>query len=113
MINPALLEKAQAIRSKKHLAFVRTLPCSITKDGEHCNLTPVVAHHLTIIKGARGMGQKAGDNYTLPLCHFHHMALHHLGEKKWWMSWGVCAKELALNIASQSPDEKIREYENS
>jgi hypothetical protein len=85
--------KVQRIDSPKHLAYIRTLPCHVQQDDEHCNGAPVHAHHLTIIKGERGVSQKAGDNHTLPLCSLHHRTLHNIGEKTFWKNWGVDAIE--------------------
>jgi hypothetical protein len=81
------------IRSPRHLKYVRTLPCMITRTGENCNGTPVVAHHLTFIKEG-GMGQKVGDNWTVPLSHAHHQELHRIGEKTFWAKCGFTLEEL-------------------
>lgn len=85
--------KVEPIRNDKWLAEVRLMPCTVEQDGEHCNGSPIHAHHLTTIKGERGMGQKTGDNYTLPLCSLHHNALHRIGEKSFWRLWGIDAIE--------------------
>ena len=57
----------------KYLAFVRKLPCCAPMKGWvfECE-GPVEAHHLT---GA-GVGQKADDHDTMPLCRRHHRDLH-------------------------------------
>ncbi len=52
-------------------------------EGLNCNME-AVAHHLTYLKGFRGIAQKVGDNYTLPICFSHHHTLHHMGEKSFW-----------------------------
>ncbi len=90
--------KQKPIRSPKHLAYIRSLPCCIMKDGLNCNGTPVCAHHLTIIKGSRGISQKAGDCYCVPLCHFHHTTLHNVGEKSFWSAWKIDAIELTNQL---------------
>ncbi len=51
--------------------------------GDNCNGTPVAAHHLTFVNEG-GMGEKVGDNWTVPLCHRCHLRLHHMGEKSTW-----------------------------
>ncbi len=94
------------IRSPKHLAFVRSDPCCIKKDGEHCSGEPVVAHHLTFL-GGQGMGTKECDSRTVPLCATHHLALHSIGEKRFWALWEIDAEEVASAYAAFSVCEKI------
>ncbi|RUR52721.1 DUF968 domain-containing protein [Vreelandella populi] len=50
-------------RSEKYLAFVRSLPCSVCGTDQG-----VVAHHLIGMWGMSGMGLKAPDSMTLPVC---------------------------------------------
>lgn len=100
------------IRSPKHRKFVRDHDCTINDGkGNNCNGSPVVAHHLTFC-GGHGMGLKESDEWVVPLCHSHHINLHHIGERKWWSSWGIDAKEEAINLARVSPCNKIREASN-
>jgi len=76
--------KNKPIRSPKHLKYVRSKPCMIKNDeGLNCNME-VVAHHTTFLKGKRGISQKVGDNYTIPICFSHHHNLHYIGEKLFW-----------------------------
>lgn len=59
----------------KYLALVRRLPCCAPGYCGYCRpirAFPIEAHHLT---GA-GMGRKADDRDTMPLCSHHHRALH-------------------------------------
>jgi hypothetical protein len=90
--------KTPKIRNKKHLAYIRSLDCIITANGEHCNGSPIHAHHLTILKNQRGIGQKVGDNFTLPLCSLHHDTLHRMGEKRFWQMWGIIAELEAARL---------------
>ena len=47
------------------------------------------AHHLTY-KEPSAIGMKVGDQYTVPICHKHHMELHsHGNEQEWWALEGV------------------------
>lgn len=68
--------KPKTLRDKKYLEWVRTLPCIV------CQSTPAVPHH----EGVRGMGLKASDRDTLPLCHKHHDERHRTGVKTFWGS---------------------------
>lgn len=85
--------KQKPIRSSKHLAFVRTQPCMVKYEGENCN-RQAIAHHLTFLKGKRGMGQKVSDEYTIPICDFHHYDLHYIGEKFFWGSHNIGLDEV-------------------
>lgn len=62
---------------KKHLMYVRTLPCFISRSGFlSCN-GPIQSHHLLKpTDGKRGWSLKAGDDQVIPLCMFHHAQLH-------------------------------------
>ena len=67
------LSKHKRWESKEYLKFVQTLPCSDCRSEEN-----VVAHHL---KGRMspycgGMGYKASDIFTMPLCPDHHREMH-------------------------------------
>ncbi|QFH71053.1 DUF968 domain-containing protein [Enterobacter sp. E76] len=55
--------------NKKFLRWVKTQPC------ECCGLPADDAHHL-IGWGQGGMGTKAHDSLTIPLCRTHHTELH-------------------------------------
>lgn len=57
-------------KDSAHLAFVRRLPCLITKTPDQS-----VAHHL-LMKQHRGAGMKAPDWYTVPLRSDIHDLLH-------------------------------------
>ena len=50
------------------------MPCMICKNPN------TQAHHLLRAQ-FRGMGMKAGDNWTVPLCFYHHEALHRNGDE--------------------------------
>lgn len=73
----------ERIRSVKYLNFIRGKPCL------YCG-SPGEAHHLTFAQ-PRAMGKKTGDQYTVPLCHGHHMELHEspMPERTWWALIGI------------------------
>ncbi len=65
--------KTPKFRSKKHLEFIRSLPCI------RCGCSPSQAAHIR--KGTDGgISLKPSDNFTVPLCHKHHQEQHKLGE---------------------------------
>ena len=73
--------------SEKRLRLARGEPCLV------CGIPGSSAHHLTYMQPA-AMSMKVGDQYTVPLCHKHHMELHaHGNEKQWWALQGVEPEE--------------------
>jgi hypothetical protein len=59
----------------KYIEYIRSLPCTVCQSEEF-----VIAHH--VLRGVfRGMGRKADDRYTIPLCHFCHHKLHMEGNE--------------------------------
>lgn len=55
------LRKPHPVRSEAYLAWIRLLPCVI------CKKPSEASHH-----GSHGLGTKADDLRTLPLCYVHH-----------------------------------------
>jgi Rad52/22 family double-strand break repair protein/Protein of unknown function (DUF968) len=87
-----LIPKEKRIRSKAHLAFVRTLPCIV------CGRQPSHAHHIKFAQqGALGM--KVSDEFTVPLCFLHHDALHQAGnERAWWEACKIDPLPIAADL---------------
>ncbi|MCF8965305.1 hypothetical protein LHK13_04052 [Providencia rettgeri] len=65
------MKKPKLLRwtNDKYLQWVKSQPCCV------CNSIAHDAHHL-IGHGQGGMGTKAHDLFTIPLCRVHHDALH-------------------------------------
>ncbi len=83
---------ARRIRDKEHLRNVAELPCTI------CNRQPSQAHHLRFAQ-SRGLGQKASDEFVVPLCGLHHGDLHHSqSEVEWWEKQNVTPLPLAQEL---------------
>lgn len=105
-----MIEKAVKIRSPKHIAFVKSHPCLVTKDGEHCNGTPVDPHHLMKM-GGRGAGLKECDRWTVPVCRRHHHEVTICGdEEEYWLSLGIGYDEivyLAIDLQLHSPCKEV------
>lgn len=98
-------------RSASHRKFVSGHPCCITKNGEHCNGTPVDPHHLMKM-GGRGVGLKESDEWTVPLCRRHHTEVTGYGDEEvFWLFYSIPYEtviELAQWLTSRSPSESIR-----
>lgn len=82
-----------AASDKLHMGRVAGLGCMI------CRLlgyddTPAMVHHC---RTGVGMGRKASDTETIPLCYHHHQGaegLHTLGRRAWERLFGVTELEL-------------------
>ncbi|WP_430442356.1 DUF968 domain-containing protein [Providencia huaxiensis] len=72
-----LKPKLQRWINDNYLKWVKSQPCCV------CNSIAHDAHHL-IGYGQGGMGTKAHDLFTIPLCRVHHDELHH--DPKGWES---------------------------
>lgn len=73
--------KQKVIRDKRHLEFIRTLPCVKT------GVIGVEAAHLRagLPKWKKGgMGYKPCDSCVLPLSHEAHAMQHRIGEESFW-----------------------------
>ena len=93
----------------KHLDYIRHMPCCI------CGKVGVEAHHLMRPwSGSRGMGMKAGDQNSVPLCPDHHRALHQAGneEKFFTQTMGdeSFGKSLAMRLWYSSPHYRETEH---
>ncbi len=84
-----LLPKTKPIRNRKHLEFVVSFRC-ILRGWTACE-GEIQAHHLLKpYYGHRGVGMRASDNNTVPLCYRHHAELHKFGnEDEFWKSYGL------------------------
>ena len=68
------MQKVKAFRSKKYLAFVKSLPCCL------CGQPANEAHHLIGLGNMGGMGMKAPDSMTMPACRTCHQNIHAMPE---------------------------------
>ncbi len=82
-------DKAQRIKDKEYLKWVASNPCILCQD------TKCQAHHITFAM-PRGISQKVGDQYTVPLCYKHHHQLHTNGmsERDFWAKLDIDAVDI-------------------
>ncbi|QIO32780.1 ERF family protein [Bradyrhizobium sp. 1(2017)] len=84
-------------RSKEHLKFVRSQACLV------CKNSPADPHHLKFAQ-PRTLGRKVSDEFTVPLCRFHHQALHRHGdERAWWANLQISPLLIAKKLWDASP----------
>ncbi len=77
------LDKDKRGHDREHLKFVSAQPCLA------CDRSPSDAHHLKVAQ-QRALGRKVSDEFTVPLCRFHHRELHQRGDElTWWQQLNV------------------------
>jgi len=94
------MQKQKTIRSAKHRAFIRTLPCVV------CGGPSEAAHIRRGTDG--GMGMKPSDSYTVPLCPHHHREQHNIGELRFWYPYSgwEAAKALGKQLYAVTGDRE-------
>ena len=96
--------KPRAGMSKKHLEFIRALPCI-----KCMSQVGVQAHHLKQGTGERGAGMRSTDRWAVPLCGPEardcHGEVERIGAKneiEWFAGFGIDPHELARGLWSVS-----------
>ena len=101
-------------KDKKHLQWITTQPCAITKAGIYTHTNIIQAHHL--LKPAskhRGTGLKAHDHEVIPLCTYHHHLLHTKfgNEHKFFEHYGL-PKDFGVKLAEELFNKKCVRVED-
>lgn len=98
-----MLQRPVRRRDRAHLRFVAQQPCLV------CGRLPGHAHHVNFLQ-ARGLGQKASDEFTVPLCALHHRALHDAGnEVSWWSQLNIDPAPAALTLWHASRGTRVED----
>lgn len=92
--NPARRKRewVRAYHSKERVAFVRGLRCAVR---ECRNFPSENAHCAT-----GGVARKADAKTILPLCFWHHIDLHQMGQATFQTTFGIDLKEEAAKCES-------------
>jgi DNA recombination protein Rad52 len=92
-----LIGQTRRIRNKAHLDLVGSKPCLV------CEEAPCHAHHLTFAQ-PRGLAVKVSDEYTVPLCAFHHNEVHSRpsNERSFWHRHGIDPLPAASSLWQQT-----------
>ena len=83
--------KPARVVDRARLALVASMPCCV------CGARPVEVHH---VRATVGLGQRAGDDQTIPLCPQHHRTggfgvAFHAGPREWERQHGPQVEHLA------------------
>ena len=82
---------------KRHLDFIRSLPCCI------CGGIDTEAAHIrtaSLMDGKRetGGGEKPDDKWAVPLCGAHHREQHSMNEMAFWKRYNIDPFLLAIAL---------------
>lgn len=99
---PSLLptepRKKTARSCAAHRAWVRRHRCSV----RGCRNVPIECAHVR--NGTDGgLGMKPSDQWTISLCHVHHVEQHKIGEAAFELRYDLNLIELAEEFARRSP----------
>ncbi len=97
-----MLPKTERLRSPRHLAYVRSLPCSVPG----CSRGDIQAHHVR--KGA-GTALKPADAHTAPLCMTHHSEGHSVGWRTFEVRHGIDLSDIAAKHWRDGRDNQSSE----
>ena len=86
-------------RFASHRQWIRGHVCAVAND--ECAGMIECAHVEG--SGTGGMGMKADDVFTIPLCHTHHALRHSMGWRTFDKAHGLDALGLARELAARSP----------
>lgn len=86
-------------RFSAHRQFVRGHVCAV--QGDNCEGNIECAHVEG--SGTGGMGMKADDVFTIPLCRAHHTQRHSVGWRTFERWHGIDGLALAKELAARSP----------
>ena len=90
--------KSKRLRSKKHMAHVRSFGCCI------CQNPVCDAHHLRSMGHLASAALKNGDDYTVPLCRMHHDELHAFGDEALFFALHGVDVGLILDTVRETSD---------
>ena len=97
------------IKSKKHLNFIRQLPCCICQDNTSTEAAHVRMSDGRINKPITGNSIKPDDKYTVPLCSKHHREQHDMNEREFWDLHQKDPILIALYLYSCEDNEEAEE----
>ena len=104
----AATRESSVIRSPGHLAWLRGFTCSVWH--HECCEGRIEAAHVRLGAHA-GMGQKPGDDRTVPMCSGHHAEQHRIGEKSFAAKYGVDLEAIAARLWKLSPHRRKMEMQ--
>jgi len=84
---------------KRHLDFVRSLPCCICGEDTTVEAAHIRTGSIPHGKRSTGLQEKPSDKWAVPLCGKHHREQHAAGnEIAWWASYGKDPFMIAIGL---------------
>lgn len=99
-----LQQRQPRVHDDKHLDFIRQLPCVICDNNIETQAAHIRFADARAAKRYVGKQEKPDDRWTLPLCGFHHMQQHNIGEIVFWKHYDLDPVFIALALRSVSGD---------
>jgi len=90
-----LLPKTERLRSPRHKAWIRTLPCSVP----YCRSRDIEAHH---VREGAGTAIKPSDSSCTPLCFLHHQEGHRVGWRTFEARYQLDLSAIAARLWAES-----------
>lgn len=91
-----------------HLGFIRTLPCICCGNEIESQAAHIRFSDARVAKVNAGVGAKADDYWTLPMCRAHHDEQHRTGdERKFWRRYGIDPILYALRLWSCTGNHEL------
>lgn len=104
-----LRQRQPRVHDNGHLDFIRGLPCCICLNNIETEAAHVKMADPRAAKRNVGIGEKADDRWTLPLCGKHHRLQHEIGEEAFWQGSHINPIFLCLALHSISGDHEAGE----
>ncbi|MGK8640414.1 hypothetical protein ACRS7F_22785 [Brucella anthropi] len=102
---PAKGKRRPRIENGKHLAWIRTLPCTITGQyGVEAAHIRYAAPHLG--KRDTGKAEKPDDRWTVPLSPEMHREQHSMNEQDFWQRYKIDPCQVAMALHGVSGDDE-------
>lgn len=109
-MTPKLRQRSPRHHDKAHLAFIRLQPCCVCGRVQHIEAAHIRMSCLALGKEYTGKAEKPDDNWTVPLCAYHHRigiaSQHNVGEEEFWKMHGRDPFAIALKYWAQSGGEE-------
>ena len=83
---------------KRHLDFIRSLPCCICGDNTSTEAAHIRMGSTEHGKRSAGLQEKSSDKWTVPLCAKHHREQHSMNEFAFWVLHGKDPFMIAITL---------------
>lgn len=90
------------VKSERHLAFVRVLPCLVCHNPIETQAAHIRFACAEVNKRQCGKSEKPDDKWTVPLCGKHHADQHAMNEQEFWLTVGIDPIKIARQLWSVS-----------